>query len=147
MERHIPREGTSSCPIFSSGTQGVPTLAPHWKPYRQRRPKRVCSAAYPWFDSRFSGHCLNLTVRFSYHVVPFWLHTCSTGLPGRTAIPLFTNHNVTASQSTRCHQERTQNPCHNSHYITNSLQSSRTCIVVKYWKREKVWREAVWRGE
>ena len=26
MKRHIFREGTSSCPIFSSGSQGVPTL-------------------------------------------------------------------------------------------------------------------------
>ena len=25
--------------------------------------------------------CLNLTAWFSYHVVSFWLHTCSTGLP------------------------------------------------------------------
>ena len=27
MERHILREGTSSCPIPSSGSQGVPMLA------------------------------------------------------------------------------------------------------------------------
>ena len=37
MERHIHREGTSFCPIPSSGSQGVPTLAPP-APYRQRRP-------------------------------------------------------------------------------------------------------------
>ena len=30
---------------------------------------------------------LNLTAWFSYHVVSFWLHTCSTGPPRCTAIP------------------------------------------------------------
>ena len=61
--------------------------------------------------------CLNLTAWFSYHVVIFRLHTCSTGLPQRTVIALFTNHNVTACQSTRSHEERTQNPCQQSLYI------------------------------
>ena len=46
---------------------------------------------------------LNLTAWFSYHVVSFRLHTCSTGPPQCTTIALFTNHNVTAWQSTRCH--------------------------------------------
>ena len=36
--RDILREGTSSCPISSSWSQGMPTLAPACKPYRQRRP-------------------------------------------------------------------------------------------------------------
>ena len=60
--------------------------------------------------------CLNLTAFFS-----FWLHTCSTGLPRRTVIPLLTNHNVTACQSTCGHQERTQNPCQQSLYNINNL--------------------------
>ena len=60
--------------------------------------------------------CLNLTASFSYHVISFRLHTCSTGLPRCTAIPLFTNHNVTARQNTRGHQERTPNPCQQSLY-------------------------------
>ena len=47
---------------------------------------------------------LNLTASFSYHVVSFRLHTCLTGLPQCTAIPLFINH-VTACQSIRGHQE------------------------------------------
>ena len=38
MERHIHRDGTSSCPISSSWSQGVPTLALLCKPYHQRRP-------------------------------------------------------------------------------------------------------------
>ena len=37
MERHILREGTSSCPVSSSGSQRWPTLAPTFKTYRQRR--------------------------------------------------------------------------------------------------------------
>ena len=41
----------------------------------------------------------NLTTWFSYHVVSFRLHTCSTGLPRCTAIPLFTNHIMTACQT------------------------------------------------
>ena len=60
--------------------------------------------------------CLKLTAWFSYHVVSFWLHTCSTDLSWCTAIPLFTIHNMTACQSTRGHQERTQNPCQWSLY-------------------------------
>ena len=102
-ERHILKEGTSSCPISSSWSQGVPTLAPSCKPYPQRRPRRLGSAAYPWFECWFSGLCLNMTAWFSYHVVSFSLHTCSTGLLRRTAILLFTNHNVTACQNTRGH--------------------------------------------
>ena len=88
MERHILREGTSSCPISSSGSQGVPTLAPPCKPYRQRRPNASDRLHIP-LDSRFSGLCLNLTMWFSYHTVSFRLHTCSTGLPRRTAILVY----------------------------------------------------------
>ena len=63
-------------------------------------------------------HCLTLTAGFSYHVVSFRLHTCSTALPPCTAIHLFTNHNVIACQSTRGHQERNPNPCQQSLYST-----------------------------
>ena len=87
MQTNILREGTSSCPISSSGSEGVPTLSPPCTPYRQRRPRRLWSAAYSWPDSRFSGLCLNLTVWFSYHVVSFSLHTCRTRQPRRTTIP------------------------------------------------------------
>ena len=57
-----------------------------------------------------------LTMWFSYHVISFQLHICSTSLPWCTAIPLFTNHNMTACQSTWGHQKRTQNPCQLSLY-------------------------------
>ena len=72
--------------------------------------------------------CLNLTPWFSYHVVSFRSHTCSTGLPRRTSIPLFTNHNVTACQSTRGHQERTQNPCQQSLYNNCILEPNKTML-------------------
>ena len=111
MERYIHR-GWTPFPIPSSGSQGVPLLAPHHKLYHQRRPRRLWSAAYPWLDSWFSGLCLNLTAWFSYNVVSFQLHTCLTGLPWRTAILLFTYHNVRACQSARIHEERTENHCH-----------------------------------
>ena len=68
-------------------------------------------------DSHWTD-CLNLTAWFSYHVVSFRLHTCLTCLPRCTVIPLSTNHNMTACQSTRGHQERTQNPCQQSLYNT-----------------------------
>ena len=48
------------------------------------------------------------------------LHTCSTSLLRYTAIPVFTNHNMTACQSTRGHQEWTQNPCQQSLYNTRT---------------------------
>ena len=41
------------------------------QPYRQRRQRRLWSAAYPWLDSQFSRLFLNLTAWFSYHVVSF----------------------------------------------------------------------------
>ena len=103
MERHILREGTSSCPLSFSGPGGA--NACRNASDRLRVPR-----------SRFRLDWLNLTVWSSYHLVSFQLHTCSTGLPWRTAIHLFTNHNVTACQSTRDHQERTQNLCQQSLY-------------------------------
>ena len=116
MEWHILREGTSFCPISSSWTQGVPMLAPPCNLYRQRWPNASDRLRIPGssLDSDWPD-CLNLTVWFSYHMVPFQFHTCSTGLPRHTAIPLFTNH-VTACQSTRGHQAQTQNPCQLSLY-------------------------------
>ena len=59
-------------------------------------------------------------------MVSFRLHTCSTGLLRRTTIPLFTNHNVTACQSTRGLQERTPNPCQQSLYNIGSNNVLRT---------------------
>ena len=119
MERHIFREGTSSCPISSSWSQGVKTVGLPCKPYSQRRPDASDRLRIPGLtlDSDLTAS-LNLAAWFSYHVVSFRLHTRSAGLPRRTAIPLFTNHNVTACQSTRGHQERAQNPCQQSLYNT-----------------------------
>ena len=115
MERHMLREETSSCPISSSWSQGVPTLAPPCKAYCHRWPNASDWLRIPrlTLDSDWT---LNLTAWFSYHLVSFRLHTCSTDLPWRTAFPLFTNHNVTACQSTLGHQEWTQNPCQQSLY-------------------------------
>ena len=104
MERHILREGTSSSPISSSWSQGVPKLAPHCKLYRQRWSNSSHRLRIP-HSTLNSDWTLNLTVWFSYHVIPFRLHTCSTSLPWHTAIPLFTNHNMTACQSKWGHQE------------------------------------------
>ena len=119
MERHKLREGTSSCPVSSSWSQRVPMLTPTCKPYRQRWPNTSDQLRIPGLtlDSDWTD-CLKLTAWFPYHVVSFWLHTCSTGLPRRTAISLFTNHNLTACQSTRGHQEWTQNSCQQSLYNT-----------------------------
>ena len=65
--RHILTEETSSCPIPSSGSQGVPTLAPPCKPCRQRG---LSSAACPLLDFRFSALCLNLTAWLSRGLLP-----------------------------------------------------------------------------
>ena len=121
--------GTSSCPISSSWSQGVPTLAPPCKPYRQRRPNSSDQLCIPR-STLDSDWTLNLTAWFSYHVVPFRLLTCSTGLPRRTAIPLFTNHNVTACQSTWDHLERTQNSCQQSLYNTFSPDLLQKCFFI-----------------
>ena len=113
MEKHILRE------VPSSWNQGVPTFALPCKPYGLRRPNASNQFRIPC-SSLDSDWTLDLTAWFSYHVVSFRLHTCSTNLPRRTAILLFTKHSVTACQSTRGHQERTQNPCQQSLYSTYS---------------------------
>ena len=122
MERHILQKGKSSCPISSSWCQGVLMLAPPCKPYYQRWPNASDRLRIPGstLDSDWTD-CLYLTTWFSYHMVPFQLHTCPTGLTQHTAITLFTNHNVTAFQSTWSHQERTQNPCQQLLYNNISL--------------------------
>ena len=53
MERHTLRERTFSCSITSPWSLGVLTLAPTCKPYRQRHPRDLWLAVYPWLDSRF----------------------------------------------------------------------------------------------
>ena len=83
---------------------------------------------------------LDLTAGFSYHVVSFRLHTCSTCLPRRTAIPLFMNHNVSACQSTRGHQERTPNPCQQSLYNRTTCQNTR--FNQSKQKQKFIWRLA-----
>ena len=92
-------------PITSSRSQGVQTLAPPCKLVRdasgrQRVPR---SSAILW------------TLSKSDHVVLIsWSPSGYTPVrpecPDRTV--LFSNHNVTACQSTRGHQERTENPLH-----------------------------------
>ena len=59
------------------------------------------------FDSHWTD-CLNLTMRFSYHVVSFQLHTCSTCLL-ITTWQFVKAHGVTRNES-KIHV--------NSHYIT-----------------------------
>ena len=88
-------------------------------PETSKTPLIGCVSSGSTLDSDRTD-CLNLTAWFSYHVVSFQLHTSSTGLPQRTATPLFTNHKVTACQSTRGHQERTRNPCQLSLYNNRS---------------------------
>ena len=134
MERHILREGTSSCPIFSSWNQGVPMLEPPCKPYRQRRSNTSDWLPIPGstLDSDWTD-CLNLTAWFSYYIVSFRLHTCSTGRPRRTTIALFTNQNVKACQSTQGHQERTQNPCQQSLYNITFCSDPEVFSSIEYW--------------
>ena len=117
--------------IFFRKLGGANTCTPPCKPYCQRRPRCLWSAAYLWVDSRFSGLCLNLTAWFSFPVISLRLHTCSIGLPRRTPTPLFTNHYVTACQSTRGHQERTENPCHMLYITLKNVENSLIAIILK----------------
>ena len=82
VEGHILREGTY-CPIPSSGSQGLPTLAPPCQSYRQRRPNT--SALLHVLGSTLDS----LALSKSECVVSFRLHTCWTWLFWRSAIPLF----------------------------------------------------------
>ena len=63
-------------------------------------------------DSHWS---LNLTARFSYHVVSFRLHICLIDLPCRTAIPCLL---ITTWQLVKTHGVTKNEPkIHNDHYI------------------------------
>ena len=117
MERHILWEGNFSGWISSSWSQGMPKLARPCKPYRQRRPKRLWSAAYPWPDSRFSDWTLSKSN--SYHVVSFRLHTCSTGLHWRTAIPCLL---ITTWQLVKAHGVTRNEPKIQSLYNTMAMK-------------------------
>ena len=106
VARHILRERTSSFHIFFQ----EPGVANACTPL-QARQRRLCSAACPTLDCD-SLHTVYIWPRGSHHVIPFRLHTCSTWVPRRAVIFLFTNQNVTAYQSTRGHYEQTKYPCH-----------------------------------
>ena len=116
MERHMLRERPFSCPISSSGARECQRLHPlASRIIRDDLTPLIGCLSLTWLDSDWTDS-LQLTAWFSYHVVSFRLHTSSTGLPRFTDMPLFTNHNVTACQRTRGHQEWTQNPCQQSLY-------------------------------
>ena len=83
MERHILREGTSSCLISSSGSQGVSTLAPPCKRYRQKRPNPligwVCLVRIPILCTLSKSDCVVLITwsPFGYtHFGPDVLSSC-----------------------------------------------------------------------
>ena len=97
MERHILKERTSSCPISSSGSQEVPTLAPLCKPYRHRRPNSLIS-------------CVSLA-RLSILGTGFPFGYTPVGPDNPDTLPS-PNQNVTAGQSTRGNKEQTENSCH-----------------------------------
>ena len=104
VERHILREGTSSSHIFYRESGGANT----WTPFQVRQ-RHLWSAACPMLDW-FSALCLNLP----HMVLITWSPSGYT-----TVVPdysdhavSFTNHNVTACQSTWGHKERAKNPWH-----------------------------------
>ena len=66
--RDIFREGSSSCPISSSWSQKVPTLAPPCKPYHQRWPNASDQLCIPgltrfWLDWLSKSDCVVLISR------------------------------------------------------------------------------------
>ena len=104
VERHILRERTSSSNIFFQEPGGANACTP-----LQARQRRLWSTASPPLD------CDSLPLSKSDRVVLItWSPSGYTPVvlecPDRAV--LFTNHNVTACQSTRGHSERTENPWH-----------------------------------
>ena len=104
VERHILRNRTSSFHIFFQESGGTNACTPLQA--RQRRPLIGCMS---FSRLRFSELCLNLTAWFSSRDLLSVTHLL---YPSALIVLLFSNHNVTACQSTRGHQERTKNPCH-----------------------------------
>ena len=102
--RDIYSKGGLLLPISSSWSQGVPTLAAPCKLVRDPLIGLMSNARI-----RFSALCLNLTAWFSSRgLLPVTLLLN----PSALIAMLFTYQNETACQSTRGHQERTENPCH-----------------------------------
>ena len=136
--------------ILERGTQFVLSLRDRWRDIYSERGLllapyllpgvRGCQGLYPFTSCivsdvrdasdrlRIPGtttdsdwtDCLNLTAWLSYHVVSFRLHTCSTGLPQRTAIPLSL---ITTWQLVKRHGVTRNEPkIHvNNYYITHRL--------------------------
>ena len=97
--RDIYSERGLLLPVYSSRNQGVPTFALPCKLIRDASARLHIPRS-----TRFSALCLNLTKWFSSHDLLPVTHL----LYLRALIALlFTNHNMTACQSTRGHQKRT----------------------------------------
>ena len=83
--------------IFFRDPGGTNACTP-CKPFRLRRPNPLLGCMSL---ARLPILCPVSIWPRGYHVVSFRLHTCWTQLLWRAGILLFTNHNVTACQSTR----------------------------------------------
>ena len=134
MERHILREGEFFLPHIFLLEPGWANACTPCKPYRQRRPNASHRLRIPGstLDSNWTD-CLKLTVRFSYHMVSFRLHTCLTGQPRLTSIPLF---KITTWQLVKAHGVTWNEPkIHiNSHYITLLLTQGNSKKYCVSWK-------------
>ena len=111
-ERHILWEGTSSRPISSSWSQGVPTLASPCKPYRQRRPNTSLDSRFWLADSlKISPHGSHITWSPSGYT-PAW-PACPDALPPPSLL-------ITTWQLVKAHGVTRNEPkIHfKSHYIT-----------------------------
>ena len=104
VERHRLRARASSSHIFFQEQGGCQRLHP-----LASSPETPLIGCVSHARLRFSALCLNLNAWFSSRdllPVTYLLY------PSAPIALLFTNHNVTACQSTRSHKERTENQCH-----------------------------------
>ena len=115
VERHILRERTSSSHILFQEPGGANACTP-----LQARQRRLLFGCVSFARLPFSALCLNLTAWFSSRDLLPVTHLL---YPSALIALLFTNHNVTACQSTRGHQERTKNPCHMLYNTTTLAQN------------------------
>ena len=97
VERHIVRERTSCSHIFFQEPGDANACTP-----LQASQRRLWLAACPSLDCD-SLHSVQIWPCGSHYVIPFRLRTCSTWVPWRAIVFLFTNQNVTSYQSTRGH--------------------------------------------
>ena len=121
MGRHILRDRTSFCPIFSSGIQGVPTLAPPCKLSR--------ADACPSLDSRFSALFKTDRVVITYRYVYIAIQA---NTPNQAETLLHSLERAAAGIGLYVSAHKTEHMCFNQAGDISTLEGTSLKLVDKF---------------